>query len=423
MLTPCLNVVDVLPDCIGCLLIGRGLSRLRFLSDRMSQARDALTRLLTVSCSKWAGLLVVALFRDETTTLLITFLFTVLELLFTTPVLRELTEGAEELGIRYECKAAAEGAATVRILFTVFLWVRCLGALVPEMLCLWDPLYTGEFTADYLLVSEALGRAKILLTVLQLLGVSAFAAVVGVSARRLFLTMEHDKAFCHRLEKVYRERYGSDPGFLRRLRLDKALVWLLAAALLGLRLYMNRLNYLPDFLFFLALYAVRRNAEGRRSVGKRLWVCLILSSFCFALRSYGAVVFYPYFGERWQALWLVYPAGVISAATLVLGLFWLVDWLDECSQGVYGRRRVKTVGLKIAAVLTGVCALVDYALPSLFDFLRRVNADFPLAAKNTTELWNIAFTWVGVFVYAFFVFRVWVLSSAMRQDLKLETKL
>ncbi len=425
-LTPCVNAVDVLPDVIGCLLMGKGLSKLSFLSDGMSEAKLALRRCLAVSCGKLAGLGAVALFRDETTTLLVTFVLSVLELIFFTPLFRFLAEGMEELGIRYESKNTADGAHTAGIVLRVFLWARCAGAVIPEMFCLWDPLYTGEFPPDYLLVSEALGRAKIVCSLFQFLLVGGFAVAVGLRLRRLFLGAAREKSFVARLQDEWQTRIGSNARLQEQLGVDRALGWLTAAALLSFRLYLNRLNYFPDFVFFLLLLTVLGLLPASLREGKRtkrlLWVCAVTATACFALRTYGAAVFYPFFGERWQALWAVYPAGILSALTLGAGLFLLIGMLDDCSLVLYGRRRVKTGFLKVLAAVMALCAFVEYALPSIYDFLRLVSADFPLYLKSAAEYVNIAFSALGTLACAVFILRVWVVSSAMREELKLEMK-
>jgi hypothetical protein len=371
--------------------------------------------------------LVVNLFRDETTTLLITFLFTVLELLFTTPLLRELLEGAEDLGIRFECRIAMDHAETVRTALTVFLWARCLGAVLPEVFCLWDPMYTGEFPPNYVAVHEGLVRAKLVATVFQLLLVAAFAVAVGLRLRALFLGAAKDRCFTSRLAEEWESRIGSKAHLVEQLHTDKALGWLVVAALFSIRPYLNRLNYFPDFLFFVMLFTALRHlpASLRRAEKRKplLWVCALVAAACFALRTYGAAVFYPYFGEQWQALWAVYPAGLLSALSLGVGLWMLIGMLDDCSLFLYGRRRVKTLFLKVTAVLISLCAFVEYALPSLFDCMRLVWEGFPLHLKRVTEYVNVGFSALGVLCCAVFLLRVWVLSSAMRSELKLEMKL
>ena len=426
-LTPCVNAVDAAPDLIGCLLVAKGLSKLSFLGDRMNEAKLALRRCLAVSCGKLAGLAAVAAFRDDTTTLLVTFVLSTLELVFFTPLLRELTEGMEELGIRYENAVAANHAHSVGVLLRVFLWARCLGAVLPEVFCLWDPMYTGEFPPNYIAVHEGLVRAKLVATVFQLLLVAAFAVAVGRRLRALFLGAARDRGFTSRLAEEWERRIGSKAHLVEQLHADKALGWLVIAALFSFRPYLNRLNYFPDFVFFILLFtALRHLPASLRGAEKRkplLWGCTLVSVVCFALRTYGAAVFYPYFGEQWQALWAVYPAGLLSALSLGIGLWMLIGMLDDCSLFLYGRRRVKTFFLKVLAVLTSLCAFVEYALPSLFDCMRLAWEEFPLHLKRVTEYVNLGFSALGVVSCAVFILRVWVLSSAMRSELKMEMKL
>ena len=101
LLTPCFNIIDLIPDIFGCLLIRSGLKELSLINDSLAYARQGLKKLMWLEGAKLASLLLLWLFRDETTTLLLTFIFSVLEILFYFPLFQNLFDGLESLGTKH----------------------------------------------------------------------------------------------------------------------------------------------------------------------------------------------------------------------------------------------------------------------------------------------------------------------------------
>ena len=78
---PCINIVDFLPDGIGCILIAAGLSRLADVGDRFYDARKYARVMIAVYAAKLAfSLYIPARWSDGL--LPMTFIFSVLEILF-----------------------------------------------------------------------------------------------------------------------------------------------------------------------------------------------------------------------------------------------------------------------------------------------------------------------------------------------------
>ena len=78
LFNPNINVVDVLPDFIGYLLIYRGLFHASFLSDNLRQARDLIWKLAMITAVRAASAVLLP-YTSDTFTLLLVFIFAVLE--------------------------------------------------------------------------------------------------------------------------------------------------------------------------------------------------------------------------------------------------------------------------------------------------------------------------------------------------------
>ena len=419
LFTPCVNVVDLLPDLIGYALIQKGLWRLRFLDDHLSRAHTAARQCVVLGAGKLLSVAAVGFFRDATTTLLVTFVITVLELLFLLPLVRSLCDGVESVGIHYNAPAAYDRAEEVKLWLQVLVWVRCLGALAPEFFCLWDPVLTGEFGPNYLQLSNDLRQMERLTTLAQLIltvGVGIFAAL---KAKGLFAALRRDEALERALEQDWMAKVGSDQVRMRHFQLDAGLAWLVAGSVFAVQLYLSYINYLPPVLLFVCLWvALRRIRPADRKGRRRVLFWGGLSLFSFFYRAWMAGALYPFLAQGWQGLWPVYPLGLLEGLCLGVGLFWAIGLLDDCSLEIYGRRRIRTGFFKVLAVLVALCAGLDYAFVSYYDFLRLVVPAFPLYLKHFTQTVNIAVGVVGNLCAVCLVLRFWVLGGTLREQLK-----
>lgn len=420
LFTPCVNVVDLLPDLIGFGLIQRGLWRLRFLDDHLSHAHTAARQCVVLGAGKLLGVVAVGFFRDATTTLLITFVITVLELLFLLPLVRSLCDGVESVGIRYECPVAYQRSEQVKLWLQVLVWVRCLGALAPEFFCLWDPVLTGEFGPNYIQLSNDLKQMERLTSLAQLIVTVAVGIFAALKAKALFVPLRRDGALERVLEQEWMDKVGADPVRMRHFQLDSCLAWLVAGSVFAVQLYLSYINYLPPVLLFVCLWVALGRARLTDGKGRRRRVAIwgLVSVISTGYRTWMAGVLYPYLSQGWQGLWPVYPLGFLEGLCLGVGLFEAIGLLDGCSLEIYGRRRIRTGFFKVLAVLVALCAGLDYAFVSYYDFLRLVIPAFPLYLKHFTQTLNITVGVVGNLCAVCLVLRFWVLGGTLREQLK-----
>ena len=117
LFNPNINVIDVLPDVIGCLFILKGLSRLSDLNRHIASARAKFRRLTWIALFKslvslfTSGILDQALYGmrlsilvdlfDSTMVLVFVFVFGIFELIYMIPAFISLFEGIAFLEIRH----------------------------------------------------------------------------------------------------------------------------------------------------------------------------------------------------------------------------------------------------------------------------------------------------------------------------------
>ena len=419
LLTPCFNVIDLAPDLIGCILIRSGLSRI-FLMDRsLSEARTAARRLMTEQIFKLASpLLFILSPNDPTLVTLVTFTFGVLDLFFGIPLINSLFDGLDSVTVACDGGKSAENSEEIRLILKIFLWVRCVGAFIPECFCLFDPQYTGELYVGYLQTSALMRGLKPVTEAVQLVGISVFAAVVGVRLRRMFSGLWSDPAFIADAEKKRSLKYPDEDAFARRFYLNRSLTLIFAASVFVFRIYLSYFGILPEPLLFVFLMVASRTLARGGITGydaKKLAAPAVVSGLAWLTRCRGSVIWFGYFGEEWQKSFVQYPLGVLDSVCLFAGCLWIIKMLDDCTLAVYGRRRIKTGIMKFLALMIAVTAFAQYSLPSLWDLYRLLSGG-GWAVKRGFDTANVVIGVASGIFCAIFVFRVWLATGAMKEE-------
>ncbi len=100
LFNPHINIIDVLPDVIGYILILHGLSKISDLERNLLSAKNKFLKLAWLSVAKLSCLLILPIF-DETLYLIFTFCFGILEAIWMIPAFLDLFHGIGFLESRY----------------------------------------------------------------------------------------------------------------------------------------------------------------------------------------------------------------------------------------------------------------------------------------------------------------------------------
>lgn len=314
LFNPNVNLVDVLPDCIGYLCLCLAIGRAADLCGELADASLEFRRLFWITLSKipaWllASLITARSVGEQSILLSMTFAYAVLETVFGIRAFAHLFAGLNHLGTRYdggEClyvrpprkrllkRRSAPRTRRFDGLFTlscVFLILKALLCVLPELTLLSDYDSLGYVTPD----SAVLYRYRPLLTGIACL----LALVIGlVWLCKMLAYVRHIRratAFWEGLSALYAKTVLPNTGLfvLRRTRIFAALAS--AAAFTSVDMYLDEINYIPDFisalLFLLAALVVLRE------VGAPAKALLLSSCFYLATSLLTYVTMWRFTGE------------------------------------------------------------------------------------------------------------------------------
>lgn len=419
LLTPCFNIIDIVPDIFGCLLIRSGLKELSLINDSLAYARQGLKKLMWLEGAKLASLLLLWLFRDETTTLLLTFIFSVLEILFYFPLFQNLFDGLESLGTKHEIRPLMEHCDTAKLLLKIFIAVKCTAATLPEMLCLIDPVLTGDFPPNYLQISAQIKATRILGSLVQYIAVAVFALAIIIYLKKITSSVEADENALTSLKNELNEKIG--PKEKRLLAVDKSIWLLYLTAILSIRLYLSYYNPICDFLMFITLYMAAKGflpKDEHRSWRIKCIVLGTVSAAGFMLRSYGVGFFYPSFTAQWQRFFPVYPMGVLSALCLGIGLFMMVSLLDKISCQVTSKPIRSPNTLRSLAVIIAILSFFDYSFAGIYHFATIFTGNI-IRLQYALDAANALIGGLRLVLCAVFVFKYTSLCLNLREEVKI----
>ena len=270
---PMVGFVDVLPDCIGFLLIFNGL---RFLADMDEHLDIAKKRFLILF---WTGVIqffvqiLVYNFMQGTsgesvdpqqlpnTLLVLTFIWLALYLLVLIPAFRQLFLGLDRLEERFEYQHSAKRKTSrfskktrgerMSAKTTVFVFAVSLLGFLPELSSVQALAYSqgySSFTFDWY---DFIGMFRIL-AVLLCLGFSI--AWLG-SFWRYFSALKKDKSWILRMKEYYRAEVLPQTGMLAMRRFSNAFLILYVGMIFAIHLKMSFYDCLPGMIFAFLVFA------------------------------------------------------------------------------------------------------------------------------------------------------------------------
>ena len=131
---PFINIFEILPDFIGYALMFYGLSKLADLELKVAEAKRRITNALYVALGR-AAVIICSLFLEFDATLLLVFSFSLatLEIFFVIPAFNMLFEGLSYSAMRFSAKEINDKAENLQKVTPVFVVVRAVCAVVPQL--------------------------------------------------------------------------------------------------------------------------------------------------------------------------------------------------------------------------------------------------------------------------------------------------
>lgn len=349
---PNLNIVDVLPDCIGCLLIIIAITKLGDLCADIGEAKHAFITLFWITLSKLPALIVLmwitgSTVGEETMQLVFAFCYAVAETVFALRAFSLLFDGLAYLGTRQQGgeflytlpqpmprQPRGDGKSRrVRVrrfdslmrVTAVFLIAKAALYTLPEFTYLSSHDTLGYITPDGLALSNF---RPLLIVVSMLLGL-----IIGIvwvcKICRYVGHIAKQTDFWNGLYVQYQTNVLPRVGIFVMRRTHAFCVLVSAAAIFSVDFYVDEINRLPDLisaiLFFIAACVIAKD------VGGALWlkitsVLYFVASAATFVTMIGFTSEYPYSAvhkiERAQTLYFRYAtANAISQMAFIAVMF------------------------------------------------------------------------------------------------------
>ncbi|MBE6593972.1 MAG: hypothetical protein E7642_08315 [Ruminococcaceae bacterium] len=251
---PNISIIDPLPDVFGYIILSASLVKLSMICDGLTDARRAFERMILIDGAKILALLWVfgieATSERNSSLLLWSFVFCVLEIAFLAPAFSKLFDGFSELGnfhvntSVHASKRAGGHSYTDKLkrLSVFFVVLKAIMAMLPELMVLATSDYDegSLFFGMYRYVGIA--RALCFIPVMIVGVIWLFKAVC------YFNRIRADRVFCDSISAAYGEKVLPKEGVFA-IRNVKIATWLfVVGVILTFDFNLDGVNIFPDIL-------------------------------------------------------------------------------------------------------------------------------------------------------------------------------
>lgn len=341
LFNPDLNVIDILPDFIGYILICMGLSQLSYINSSFEEAAEKFKKMILVSFCKFASIVLLFGLLNERERpygfLLFAFSFLVLDLIFLIPAVKCLFEGFIYLAGRHKSEVAykrkpafnplnklntegldsrkKERIATLskklnrfaemrktyiekiyRSTF-VFFVVKAVGYTLPEFTVLTKDSYTDGSFVMYMYDNISNYR------ILSMMIVSVFGLVWLIRSVKFFVKLGNESSFIESLKEDFVTKALPREGIFVRRTVKNALLLFGLGAIFSIDFHVSitldsisssaiaineiTLNVFPDiitaFLFLCAAITLRHYIKAHKQL-------IVSSSVYFAMSAFASIL-------------------------------------------------------------------------------------------------------------------------------------
>ena len=250
---PNLNIIDIMPDFIGCLFIIKGLSKLSDLTPGLNDAKNAFTKVLYINIAKFLLMFTVPYLslHDGGYILIFSFTFSLLDIIFTLPAFKSLLNGFLYLGNRTDSHALFKNHNEFSAVTTVFFIVRSIFTVLPDLSYISNPEYSGTLSYKG---GFYISNYKTLLIGINFLVTGIIGAIWLYYSLSYLHSVNKDKKLISYLKERYNSEIITNNGLFIRRNIKKAMIFLTIGSILMIDVLIDLVNIVPDFLggaFFL----------------------------------------------------------------------------------------------------------------------------------------------------------------------------
>ena len=259
LFNPNIAIIDPLPDFIGYVVLSVALSKISMISEILYDAKRAFERLIIIDVGKILSIFWVfgidSISERNTSLLLWSFVFAVLEIIFAIPAYLKLFEGLSSLGNFHPNtsihgkKALKRNSYTdsIRSFSVFFVIFKAIFTCLPELTSLGSVTYdeTSRFIDLYRYIGVI--RGFCIIPVLFI----GFAWLT--SCIKYFVRISKDRAFVDSLNNEYSQRKITKTGAFVIKDVKIATVFFVMASAFSIDFNMDGVNILPDILVAISL--------------------------------------------------------------------------------------------------------------------------------------------------------------------------
>lgn len=260
---PCINLFDILPDFIGCILISAGLYKLSDVEGRFFAARQISNRLIAIYISKiFFWFYAFGSWKDGF--LPLTFIYAVIEIIMMIGLLTALYGGIEYSANLHGGDKHLARMNSVSKYAIIFMILKNLLAFLPEAFELARPSQNDlSYHIDPVVtIADYKQYAVLFFTVITLI----LGLYFIVDNYRFFSGLAKDKAFCANLREIYDNNVTKNETLVTSRRFRRFFVIATIAAFLTIDFTPDSINVVPDLFSYTLLYAAFLCLGGKKLV-------------------------------------------------------------------------------------------------------------------------------------------------------------
>lgn len=240
---PNVNIIDIIPDFFGLMLMFHSLRKLRDLSSDIEKTRIAVIKLIIIDLLKQAALAWTIFSSSEAGFLLVfTLCFTIVELIFFTSMLSSFFNGLLFLGTMHDGSDTLKHLSGIKNASLVLFAVREILTLAPELMYLRIDEELGYLIADFK------GGVVVLSVVLQL--ISGIIWLIFIT--RYISVVKSDQQFFDNLTEKYNTTVLPRKNLFTERAIKRGIYMFGAAVLLTTNLFLDGVNFIPGYISAIA---------------------------------------------------------------------------------------------------------------------------------------------------------------------------
>ncbi len=380
---PLINLLDLLPDFLGCIFIYFGLSKLSCVDEDFLFARKSILRLLPLSVIKFlCGFMVNASLSDYA--LPFAFIFGILDIIFMLSFFKSFYSGLDYTGRRLDSCLPSSKISEVYTMSLIFVVATRVLDFVPQILFLikQDMELDLSHNASY---KMPIGLVKPYLTLFCFICSFILGIIFIVMIISFFKKLFSDKNYACALKQKYETFLFDEHDSVVNKSLSRAFMFMMVGVVFIVDFSVDAINILPSFvalcLFYASFLTLSRLCKKRSGTV----YFIIFSAICIANyiyftfarleinHNYSAETFLEHNSSFFSSLSSIYVSAALCVLQTVVFIIMIFKVLALAKEVFQNERRSSFVGMikvqKISFIISFVLSAISQIITSVFAYI------------------------------------------------------